>query len=173
MKFYLVKLIKGKIMRTRQIAIIILLIEMTFTPVDAQWKHIGRDLKIEETTHITELTEHPEKYFNRDVKIEGIIASACTNEGCFIEVVSKDGTGEGIVVNFPELVHKFPTDCAGYEVVVEGMFYQKIYPESRVLHWQGHSFRKGIKVPEFSLIKCIHAKGVSIGEVKATAPKPG
>jgi len=173
MKFYLVEPIKGKIMRIRQIAIIILLIEMTFTPVDARWKHIGRDLKLEETTPISELTEHPEKYFNRDVKIEGIIASACTNEGCFIEVVSKDGTGEGIVVNFPELVHKFPTDCAGYEVVVEGMFYQKIYPESRVLHWQGHSFRNGIKVPEFSLIKRIHAKGVSIGEVKATAPKPG
>ncbi len=160
-------------MRIRQIAIIILLIEMTFTPVDAQWKHIGKDLKLEETTPITELTEHPEKYFNRDVKIEGIIASACTNEGCFIEVVSKDGTGEGIVVNFPELVHKFPTDCAGYEVMVEGMFYQKIYPESRVLHWQGHSFRKGIKVPKFSLISRIHAKGVSISEVKATAPKPG
>lgn len=173
MKYYLVKQTKGKIMRIPQIAIIILLIVMTFTPLDAQRKHLGNNFSIKETTPIGELTEHSEKYFNKDVKVEGIIASACTNEGCFIEVVSNDGAGESIVVNFPELVHKFPTDCAGYEVVVEGMFYQKIYPESRVLHWQGHSFRKGIKVPEFSLIKRIHAKGVSIGEVKATVPKPG
>jgi len=172
MKFYLVKLIKGKIMRLQRIAIIILLIEMTFTPADAQWKHIGKDFTLKETTTISELSEHPEKYYNRDVKIEGVIASACTNEGCFIEVVSKDGKGEGVLVNFPELTHRFPTDCAGYEVMVEGMFYQKIYPESRVNHWQRHSFRKGIKIPEFSLIKRIHAKAVSISEKKSTAPNP-
>jgi quercetin dioxygenase-like cupin family protein len=74
-------------------------------------------------------------------------------------------------VNFPELIHNFPANCAGYEVVVEGMFYQKIYPTSRVQHWQGHSFRKGKKVPEFSLIKRILAKAVSISEKKLEIPK--
>ncbi|MBI4811062.1 MAG: DUF4920 domain-containing protein [Ignavibacteriales bacterium] len=160
-------------MRLLPIAIIISLIEMTLTPADAQWKHIGKEFSLKETTPINELIDHPEKYYNKDVMIEGIIASACTNEGCFIEVVSKDGKGEGVLVNFPELIHKFPTDCVGYEVVVEGMFYQKIYPHSRVSHWQGHSFRKGIKIPEFSLIKRIHAKAVSLGEKKLTVPKPG
>jgi len=163
---------KEKIMRLRQIATIILLIELTFTQGDAQWKHISKDFTLKGTTPISEVTEHPEKYYNRDVKIEGVIASACTNEGCFIEVVSKDGEGEGILVNFPELTHTFPADCAGYEVVVEGMFYQKVYPESRVQHWQGHSFRKGEKIPEFSMIKRILAKAVSIGEKKLEIPKP-
>jgi len=128
---------------------------------------------MKEITTISELILHPGKYYNRDVKIEGIIASLCTEEGCFIEVVSKDGTGEGIVVNFPELIHTFPTSCAGCEVVVEGMFYQKIYPKSRVLHWQGHSFRKGKTVPEYSLIKRMNAKAVDIIERKGDVPKPG
>lgn len=159
-------------MRLLDVILIVRLIETTTIHALGQWKHLGSDFSIQATTPISELTERREKYFNKEVKVEGVIASACTNEGCFIEVVSKDGKGEGIVVNFPELIHKFPTDCAGYEVVVEGMFYQKIYPHSRVSHWQGHSFRKGIKVPEFSLIKRIHAKAVSIGEKKFAVPKP-
>ena len=159
-------------MKSQYFKIIVLLITITATSVNAQWKHIGKEFSIETTTPISELIEHPEKYYNRDVRVEGIIASACNEEGCFIEVVSKDGNGDGIVVNFPELIHKFPTDCAGREVVVEGMFYQKIYPRSRVSHWQGHSFRKGVNIPEFSLIKRINAKSVSISENKYVIPKP-
>jgi quercetin dioxygenase-like cupin family protein len=140
---------------------------------NAHEKHLGREFTLKEITPITELTEHPEHYFNCDVKIEGIIASACTNEGCFIEVISKDGKGEGVVINFPELAETFPTDCAGHKVIVEGMFYQKIYPSSRVLHWQGHSFRKGMHVPEFSLIRRIIAKAVTIGTETAALPEPG
>ena len=62
--------------------------------------------------------EFPEKYFNKDVKIQGIISSVCNEEGCFIEVVPEDGKGEGIMVNFPDLTTSFPTDCAGFEVIV-------------------------------------------------------
>lgn len=137
----------------------------------AQEKHLGAPFTLTETTPISDLTAHPEKYFNRDVRIEGVIASACTNEGCFIEVAASDGSGDGIVVNFPELVHKFPTDCAGRGVIVEGMFYQKIYPSARVLHWQSHSFRKGKRVPEFSIIRRVTAKAVSIGK-RVGVPKP-
>jgi quercetin dioxygenase-like cupin family protein len=151
----------------------LLILALSTAVTNAQEKHFGRDFTLKETTPMIELTEHPEKYFNRDVKIEGIIASACTNEGCFIEVIPKSGKGEGVVINFPELVQTFPTGCAGHAVVVEGMFYQKIYPSSRVLHWQGHSFRKGIHVPEFSLIKRISAKAVTIGTEKITLPEPG
>jgi quercetin dioxygenase-like cupin family protein len=136
------------------------------------WTRLGDDIRLKASTPIGELTAHPERHFNRDVRIEGVIASACTNEGCFIEVVSDDGSGEGIVVNFPGLRHTFPTDCAGRRVVVEGMFYQKVYPASRVLHWQGHSFRQGREVPEFSLVRRILAKGVRLGPRQGPVPPP-
>jgi quercetin dioxygenase-like cupin family protein len=157
----------------QQIIKSLLILAVSTSLTNAQDKHFGRDFTLKEVTPIAELNERPEKYFNRDVKIEGIIASACTNEGCFIEVISKSGKGEGVVINFPELVNTFPIDCAGHKAVVEGMFYQKVYPSSRVLHWQGHSFRKGMHVPEFSLIQRISAKAVTIERETGVIPEPG
>lgn len=142
-------------------------------PPTAAGTHLGEPFGIAEATPIAELTAHPERYFNRQVRIEGVIASACTNEGCFIEVVPEDGPGEGIVVNFPGLTHLFPTDCAGARAVVEGLFYQKIYPASRVEHWQGHSFRPGQPVPVYSLVLRIGARAAEVGLDKGPVPAPG
>ena len=134
---------------------------------------LGTEMKISEATPIAELSGHPERWFNRDVRIEGIIASACTQEGCFIEVVPESGPGEGIVVNFDDPAIKFPTDCAGKKVIVEGMFYLKIYPASRLQHWQNHSFRKGKNIPELSLVKRIIAASAEIKPEKGAVPVPG
>jgi len=133
--------------------------------------HLGAPFTLREATPIAELSRHPETYFNRDVRIEGVIASVCRQEGCFVEVVPEDGDGEGILVNFPDSI-RFPVDCAGRRAVVEGMFYQKIYPASRVAHWQGHSFRRGKPVGEFSLIKRLTAKAAELGTMR-TVPAPG
>jgi quercetin dioxygenase-like cupin family protein len=136
-------------------------------------QHFGGEMRIREATPIAELSAHPEKWYNRDVRIEGIIASACTQEGCFIEVVPESGPGEGILVNFPDPDLKFPTGCAGRRAAVEGMFYQKIYPASRVAHWAHHSFREGMAVPEFALIKRIAATAADISAERIEIPPPG
>jgi quercetin dioxygenase-like cupin family protein len=143
----------------------------TTAPGPARSLHLGAGFTLGEATPIADLSRHPGAHFNRDVRIEGIVASNCTQEGCFIEVVPVDGGGEGILVNFPDST-RFPVDCAGRRVVVEGMFYQKVYPASRVTHWQGHSFRKGKPVGEFSLIKRLTAKAVELGE-RQMVPAPG
>jgi len=135
-------------------------------------RHLGEPFSRTEITSIRALTTHPEKYFNENVKVEGIIASAWTDGGYFIEIVPKDLGGESILINFPDLASTFSTDYAGHMVIVEGMFYQKIYPSARVLHWQGHSFRKGKRVPDFSLVKRITAKAVEIGETMVAIPNP-
>jgi len=134
-------------------------------------RHLGRPFALAEVTPVAELTAHPERHFNRTVRIEGVVASCCTQEGCFIEV-APEGGGEGIVVNFPDLAHLFPTDCIGQRAVVEGMFYQKIYPAARVKHWQGHSFRPGKAVPEYSWIPRMTAAAASIGATKGPVPPP-
>jgi len=139
---------------------------------EGEWTHLGENFTIGQETPISKLIEHPERYHNRDVKISGIIASVCNEEGCFIEVVPKNGKGEGIVVNFPGLKHTFPLDCAGKEAVVEGLFYQKTYPSARVSHWQHHSYRKGKKVPRFALIMRMAAKAARIGGSRSAIPTP-
>ena len=145
---------------------------LTTTPApDASPLHLGAAFRLKQATPIAALERDPSRYFNRDVRIEGVIASACTQEGCFIEVVPEDGDGEGIVVSFGDTT-KFPTDCIGSRVVVEGMYYRKIYPAARVAHWQGHSFRRGKPVPEFSRIERLTAKAAEIG-ARGTTPPPG
>ena len=140
---------------------------------ETRWTHLGEAFRIDAATPISELTAHPERYFNHQVRIEGVIASACTQEGCFIEVVAEDGTGEGVVVNFPDLKHHFPMARAGGRAIVEGLFYRKVYPASRVLHWQGHSFREGKPVPDFSIIPRLSARAASISEQAGPVPLPG
>ena len=113
---------------------------------DDGWLHLGEPLEIDRTTPIGEILENPSTIHDREGRIEGRVASVCNEEGCFIEVVPVDG-GEGIVANFPGLTQTFPLDCAGLEAVVEGRFYQKIYPHARVDHWQHHTFRPGVEIP--------------------------
>jgi quercetin dioxygenase-like cupin family protein len=132
-------------------------------------RHLGRPFALAEATPIAGLTAHPERHFNRTVRIEGVVASCCTQEGCFIEV-APDGGGQGIVVNFPDLAHLFPTDCIGQRATVEGLFYQKIYPEVRVRHWQDHSFRPGKTVPEYSWIPRMTAAAASVGGTRGPLP---
>lgn len=140
-------------------------------PVSAEPQdgHLGQPFTLTQPTAIAELTRHPAEYFNRTIRIEGVIASCCTQEGCFIEV-APGGGGEGILVSFPDLAHLFPTDCIGKRAVVEGMFYQKIYPAARVQHWQGHSFRPGKPIPEYAWIPRLSAIAASIGG--PTGPVP-
>jgi quercetin dioxygenase-like cupin family protein len=165
--------VRGPRIRLTCVAGLILLIYTTTACSSPGEVHLGGAFRIQAATPIGDLAAHPKKYFNRNVRIEGIVASACTNEGCFMEVVPADGSAEGIVVNFSDLEHRFPTDCAGRAVVVEGMFYQKVYPASRVLHWQGHSFRKGRPVPEYSRILRMTAEAATIGETAEAALEPG
>ena len=133
---------------------------------------LGKPMVLDEVTPIEALLDEPAAYHGRTVRISGRIASVCTQEGCFIEVVPVGGRGDGVVVNFPGLAHTFPVDCAGLEAEVEGRFYQKVYPRARVAHWQHHSFRAGEEVPEYSLAFRMDVSGARIGGDRAAVPPP-
>lgn len=141
-------------------------------PSEEEWLVLGEPLVIDQETPIESLLHDPAAHHGSTVRISGRIASVCTREGCFIEVAPKDGGGEGIVVNFPGLAYTFPVDCAGLEAVVEGRFYQKVYPRARVAHWQHHSFRRGEQVPEYSLAFRMDVSGAKIGGSRAAVPTP-
>lgn len=151
---------------------IVPLLAAATAPGGSDWVHLGDPFTIDKETPIQRLIEHSEQYHNKDVKISGIIASVCNKEGCFIEVVPKNGKGEGVVVSFPGLKQTFPLDCAGREAVVEGLFYQKIYPSARMSHWQHHSCRKGMKIPRFALIMRMAASAVKLGGRRLAVPAP-
>ena len=149
-----------------------MLLVVASASAEDEWLQLGEPLVMGNTTPIRAILDDPSAFHDRNVRIEGRIAAVCTQEGCFIEVVPKDGGGEGVVVNFPGLAHTFPTDCTGLEAVVEGRFYQKVYPYARVDHWQHHSFRPGVEVPEYSLAFRMDVSGAKIGGTRAALPEP-
>lgn len=126
--------------------------------------YIGSKFTLTKETSLKEITSHPEDFYNQTVKVRGIIASVCNENGCWIDLVDPVLKTQGVLVNFRGLKHTFPLDCVGREAVVEGRFYQKIYGKERVSHWQHHGFRKGEKIPEFSLIFKLEASAVKIGK---------
>lgn len=137
-----------------------------------EWLRIGEPLRGTEAIPIQRILDDPGPFHDQEVRIEGRIASVCTEEGCFVEIVADQGNGEGIVVNFPGLSHTFPLDCAGLEAKIEGRFYQKVFPHARVDHWQQHTFRPGVHVPEYSLAFRMDGIGAEIGGTRATPPGP-
>ncbi len=136
------------------------------------WLRLGEPLQDLDATPIQAILDDPDSFHDRHLRIEGRIASVCTHEGCFVEVVPTDGGGEGIVVNFPGLAHTFPLDCAGRGIVIEGRFYQKVFPHARVDHWQHHSFRPGVAVPDYSLALRMDVLGAEIGGSRTAPPAP-
>ena len=137
------------------------------------WNHIGPVFSITEETALNDLTSKPENFYNKVVKIRGVIASVCNEEGCWIDLVDPVAKTQGILVNFRGLKHYFPLDCVGREAVVEGLFYRKIYGKERVSHWHHHGFRPGEKIPEFSLILRVEASAAEIGGKSVKPPNGG
>ena len=111
---------------------------------------------------LSELAARPGLYQDRQVLTEGIVTSVCPQEGCFINLVPLSGEGRGVFVSAKLDGPKFPTDCAGQLARVEGRFYRKIYPRSRMAHWHGHGWRAGEAVmPPFAEVLRIDARTFS------------
>ena len=139
---------------------------------EGQGAHFGEPFITVQATPVAEVLEHPEHFANRVVRLTGRIASACNEEGCFIEVVPPDGGGDGIVVNFPGLAYTFPKDCAGLHADVEGLLYRKVYHRARVSHWQHHSFRPGVTVPPYSSVWRLEARAARLSGPRQAIPAP-
>jgi hypothetical protein len=161
--------------KMKQLALIGLLFAAVAAPAakGEQYPHLGEPFATSTATPVAEVLAHPERFANRIVRITGRIASACNEEGCFIEVVSPHGGGDSIIVNFPGLKFTFPTDCAGLDADVEGLLYRKVYHRARVSHWQHHSFRPGIVVPPYSSVWRMEARAASLSGPRAAIPTPG
>ena len=89
-----------------------------------------------------------------------------------MEIVAEDDPHRAIMVKCPGHGETFPLDCVGKTAIVEGLFYQKIYPASRVQHWQAHGFRPNAEVPPYSLVLRMSANAARIGGPSKRVPPP-
>ena len=118
---------------------------------------------------VSEITRQPDRFHDREVHVRGIVASVCRQEGCFIDIVPLSGRGEGVFVSGRHGPGGFPRDVVGRIAEVKGTFYTKVYPYSRMHHWQHHSWRaKESRLPAFARIYRIEADVVTFSRVKST-----
>src|SRR5512137_235045 len=81
--------------------------------------NLGKPIDVQQTTSIKELLTNPDKYLEKDVRVEGEITAVCQNMACWINI--KDGsTPETITVKVNDGEIVFPKDGTGRKVVAQG-----------------------------------------------------
>ena len=52
----------------------------------------GKGVELEESVKISQIYEHPEKYLDKTVRVEGPVIGVCNKRGCWMELASdQDG----------------------------------------------------------------------------------
>lgn len=70
------------------------------------------------------------------VKIRGTVAEVCQMKGCWMNVnTAGSNTGEPLFVQFKDYGFFMPKDCAGQEVIMEGIAYKAITPVEELRHY--------------------------------------
>ncbi|MFH2005894.1 MAG: cupin domain-containing protein [bacterium] len=119
---------------------------------------------------ISDITRRPDRYHDRKVHVRGIVVSVCRQEGCFVDIVPLSGQGEGVLVSGRHGPGGYSRDVVGRIAEVKGTFYAKVYPFSRMHHWQHHSWRAGeARLPAFARIYRIGADSVTFSRTRSSA----
>ncbi len=82
---------------------------------------------------LAKVMENPEKFADKNVRVEGVIVRSCKKEGCWMELApAKDA--KSVRVKFKD--HKFfiPLESAGYLAKAEGVFSIKTLSKKEVDH---------------------------------------
>lgn len=81
--------------------------------------HYGDAFLNKPAVSIAELTATPEKYVDKDIRVEGKIVDQCMISGCWFHI--ENGEGKTVKIEFGKTVPKLPQK-KGKIAVVEGRF---------------------------------------------------
>jgi len=100
-------------------------------------KNYGKALTLKETTKVSEILAHPEKYNGKKVRVEGAVVEVCKKRGCWI-TLSSDKEFESIQFKVDDGVIVFPLDAKGKNAVAEGVVSAKTYSVEELIKQGGH-----------------------------------
>ena len=87
-----------------------------------------------------------------ETKLVAKVESVCQVKGCWMNLVSTDESqDESVFVKFKDYGFFMPLDCAGKEVVVEGVAYREVTPVDELRHYaedEGLSKEEIMKITE-------------------------
>lgn len=112
------------------LTMIVLLISQT--PSLALDKVFGKRPTLKGVIKISELLEHPEKYLNKDLRVEGIATDVCPKRGCWMKVQS-DRKKESLMVKVNDGEMVFPIAAKGKHIVLQGRLVKSVMPKHDVI----------------------------------------
>ncbi|MEZ0373789.1 MAG: DUF4920 domain-containing protein [Candidatus Sericytochromatia bacterium] len=112
-------------------AVLSLLLLLAQTPVLAD-SVFGNRPNLKGVIRMSELLEHPDRYLNKDIRVEGIATDVCPKRGCWMKVSGLDKKGSLMVkVQDGEMV--FPLSARGKSLVLQGRLVKSVMPRHDVL----------------------------------------
>jgi Domain of unknown function (DUF4920) len=104
----------------------------------------GAPVTAGETLSLADVLAASDRYAGKQVRVEGVVRSACTKKGCWMELASADGKGPGCRVTFKDYGFFVPRDAAGAAARLEGTLQVKALAKKEVDHLEaeGAKFAK-------------------------------
>jgi len=90
----------------------------TQAPQDA--KTYGEGLTLQESTPISSIYAHPDRYVDKEVRVEGRIVGVCKKRGCWMELAG-DQDFQSLKVKVEDGVIVFPADSKGRYGTAQGV----------------------------------------------------
>ena len=84
-------------------------------------KVYGEGVDLEEAVAISQLSENPNDYVGKTVRVDGVITGVCAKRGCWMQV-SDPETGLGVRVKVEDGVIVFPATSKGRKAQAQGVF---------------------------------------------------
>ncbi|HAP37238.1 MAG TPA: hypothetical protein DCQ28_15385 [Bacteroidetes bacterium] len=130
-------------------------------------KKYGKELSLKETTKISEIVSHPEKFDGKRVLVQGPIVDVCKMRGCWIKI-GGDKEFESIRFKVEDGVIIFPLDLKGKSAVAEGIVSVKKYSvEELIKSGEEHAKKEGTtfdasSVKEPKIVLQINGEGARV-----------
>lgn len=113
------------------IAVSLLIPIISFTQ-DYAVKIYGKETKLRKLTPFQEVFKNPGKFKNREILIEGFVASVCKTKGCWMEIT--DGEDK-MRVKFEDYSFFVPWDSKGKRVKIQGKVNRENVKAATYKHW--------------------------------------
>jgi len=97
----------------------------------------GETLSDVEAVRIGELVSNPERYVDKNVKIEGLVDDVCPMKGCWVDILDAQSR-ETIRFKVTDDVIVFPVEAVGDQVVAEGVLRKHELSQKRAVAWMRH-----------------------------------
>ena len=85
---------------------------------EAAWAHFGTGVHEGDAVAVADLLATPTDYVGEPMRVKGEVVSVCQAKGCWVRI---GGEEQNLFVQFKDYGFFLPKDCAGKEVVLEGV----------------------------------------------------